>query len=790
MYEQRISVRQLVEFVYRSGDLDLRFQGKSKMTDGIKTHQKIQKSQGADYTPEVTLKYDHRILDEEGQEILLRISGRADGILETETGFTIDEIKGVSKALEDIDENSYPVYWAQAKVYAFIFALDEGLDQIEVQLTYAHFESGEIKRLKKNFHFNELKVFLEETVAHYEKWVLMRRKWTQERNKHISTLDFPFVQYRKGQREMAVTVYQAIKKNQIAYIEAPTGIGKTISSLFPAIKSMGEGLTDKIFYLSAKTITKTVAEEAINLLYDQGLALKQITLTAKDRICFLDKATCYPEKCPYAKGHFDRANDALWETVSEQMHYTKDVVEAMAHKYQICPYEFSLDLALYSDVIVCDYNYAFDPRVYLRRFFDVPMESYSFLVDESHNLIDRARTMFSAEISKSKVMAAKKNVGPHDRVLKKTLEGINRVFLDARKKCDDLGIYVDNEEIQEVYTQIRRRATDLEKWLTQNHEFPDYEVVLDLYFDLLSYLRISDLYGEGYLFYMVNGDGPDTRIKLFCVDPSKQLARFIHNSESTVFFSATLTPFPYYRQLITGQAEVTGLRLPSPFDPSHRLVLAAKDVSVKYKDREASEETISQYIHKMAGSKLGNYMVFFPSYQYMSQVYTVFNTHFQDLYDIIIQDKQMSEDERFEFLKTYEDKANQRRLSKGEKSLIGFAVLGGIFSEGIDLKGDLLVGTLIVGVGLPMISFENNLIKAYFGNEGYDFAYRYPGINKVMQGAGRVIRGEDDKGVIILVDMRYHENRYKAILSDHLQQETTDIHTVEQVLKSFWREEP
>ncbi|MBS7527189.1 ATP-dependent DNA helicase [Fusibacter paucivorans] len=791
MYEQSVSVRNLVEFVYRSGSLDLRFQGKSKMVDGMKIHQMIQESQGGDYLPEVSLQHVHSFEDaESGETILLKIGGRADGILETAEGYTIDEIKGVSRDLETIDAETYPVHWAQAKYYGFMFAALNNLSEMTIQLTYANFESQEIKRIRKVCSFEELEAFHMTTVREFEKWVAMKHRWQKRRNASIESMAFPFPDYRRGQREMAVAVYQAIKREQVAFVEAPTGIGKTISTLFPAIKSLNESMTDKIFYLSAKAITKRVAEDTVSLLYTCGLELRQMTLTAKDKICFLDQATCYPEKCPYANGHFDRVNDALWEILNSAKHYTREAVETVAERYKVCPYEFSLDLAIHADVVVCDYNYAFDPRVYLRRFFDVPSESYLFLVDEAHNLVDRARTMFSATLSKEKVMSVKRIVGDRDRYLKKELDGVNRMFLEVRKKCDETGLYVDNDEIPEIYTQLRRRAVNIEKWLASGHAFEGYDLVLDLYFDILSYLRISELYDKGFLFYMVNGHRPSTMIRLFCINPATQLQRFIGNSRATVFFSATLSPIHYYRRLLTTIEAPQCYRLPSPFDQSKRLVLTAREVSVKYKDREQSLEQICQYVHVMAAAKAGNYMVFMPSYQYMDRIADAFVEAYDGIYDIIVQGRQMSEEDRNDYLQSFEIHRKGRANGEDVRTLIGFAVLGGIFSEGIDLKGDLLIGTAIIGVGLPMISFENNLIKAYFEADGYDFAYRFPGINKVMQGAGRVIRDHEDRGVILLMDTRFMQRQYTAILSDHWVQKTVHIDTIEDVLQSFWREEP
>lgn len=788
----QISVRELVEFVYRSGHLDMRFQSKSKMADGIKMHQKIQKSQGTDYQAEVTLQKNILIEDTEGFVELL-INGRADGILETNEGYIIDEIKGTSQFLENIEIETYPVHWAQAKIYGAIYSEQNDLEEMQIQLTYAHFESNEIKRLRQNFTKVELNRFLMDTIGLYKKWLFFKRDWKIKRNESLINLEFPFANYRVGQRPLAVSIYNTIKEGGILYAEAPTGTGKTMSTLFPSIKSMSQGLVDRIFYLSAKTITKVVAEDAVELLYhssEKHMQFKALTLTAKDKICLNDKVTCYPEKCPYADSYYDKSLDALWDIINTERTFSKDIILKYAQKHKICSYEFSLDCALFSDLIICDYNYAFDPRVYLRRFFEFPTEDYVFLVDEAHNLVDRARTMYSAEIHKEKFYDVKKKLQKSDKSISKALDGINKMFLEVRKKCDDKGIYVHDDEISDVYEQLKKRATVFEKWLSENHQADFYDEVLEVYFEIIGYMRISELYDQGYTYYMLDGDSPKTMIKLFNINPSTQLKRFIDNSKATIFFSATLSPLKYYSTLLSGEDEPAALVLPSPFEVDRRKLMFATDVSVKYKDRTDAIPKIVEYIHHMAKSKCGNYLVFFPSYAYMQQIYELFEALYGHKYDIIRQRRELSDDEKADFLYEFELGAKRHTMIDSQ-SLIGFAVLGGHFSEGIDLKGDLLIGVMVIGVGLPMISFENNLIKNYFDyelNGGFEFAYQFPGVNKVMQSAGRVIRSEEDRGVIVLIDQRYQTPYYRKTLPRDWGKCFTTIDSFEKQLKVFWED--
>lgn len=790
-YESKISVRGLVEFVYQSGDLDSRFQGKGKMAEGIRTHQKIQKSQGDGYTAEVPLSKSISIYADEGDEpITLVISGRADGILKTNEGVTVDEIKGTSVFLEKIEEDTYPVHWAQAKIYGAIYSENESLDDITIQLTYADFESGAVKRIKRLYSSFDLNVFLMETIERYKKWIIFKSKWIQSRNESIGQLNFPFGAYRAGQRALAVSVYNAIRDGEHLFVQAPTGIGKTMSTLFPTIKSMGSLMTDKIFYLSAKTIAKGVAEDAVKqmrMTSNGELKIKQLSITARDKVCINDVVACYPEKCPYADGHFDRNLNGLWDALNQEDVFGRETVVAYALKHRVCPYEFSLDLALFSDVIICDYNYVFDPRVYLRRFFDIPTEQYVFLVDEAHNLVDRSRTMYSAELKREKLTSLKKKLLQKDKKLGNSLEGINKLLLSARKNCNDAGVWVSSEGIEEVAMGLKKRAPQIEKWLTENAGAEYFEQVLEVYFDILGYLRISELYDDGYLTYITGGHKKEMLYKLFCIHPATKLRRFLMNSRSAIFFSATLSPMPYYRDLLCRDEEIKLLDLPTPFNPDNRLLVYATDVSVKYKDRESSLGIICGYIYEMASAKVGNYMVFFPSYQYMDNAFMLFEALHGEHFNLVRQTRDLSDSDKVDFLGAFET----HRSGGSGISMISFVVMGGHFSEGIDLQGDLLIGAMVVGVGLPMIAFENNLIKDYFDDisgKGFEFAYQFPGINKVMQSAGRVIRGSDDRGVVVLVDQRYSTGHYRKFFPSDWGKTFTTGNLFLGQLDGFWSE--
>lgn len=776
--KQTISVRNLVEFIDRSGDLDLRFQGRSSAVEGTKTHQYIQSQMGADYQAEVMLK---KSIILEGVE--LTVQGRADGIF-IDAGITmIDEIKSSTRELSEIDDAGVPVHWAQGKCYAYIQACDDGAhpeDEYGVQLTYVKQHTYETKRIEQVFTFEQLEAFFEETVDRYIQWLYERRDWLRCRDRSIKSAEFPFKNYRKGQRELSVAIYQTIRGGQRGFYQAPTGIGKTMSSLFPGIKALGQGFADRIFYLTAKTITRSVAQKTASLLEERGIRLRRLTLTAKDKICFEPESACNPDECPYAKGHFDRVNEAIWDIMGTTDAWERENIESVAMKHRVCPFEFSLDLALWADLVICDYNYAFDPRVYLKRFFDESSDDYLFLVDEAHNLVDRAREMYSAELSKEKIMSVKRAVPKWNTSLIKALEKMNKVFLEWKKDCEKDGYFVDYNPPDAIYPQVRKFLELTEDWLLENQKADCYEEVLDLYFDAMRYMRIYEIYDDCYI-CLYEQNGKDIRARMYCIDPSFNLSEKLKNARSAIFFSATLTPLKYYRRILGGLEDDPIRAFDSPFDPGRRLMMLSKGVSTRLKDRERSMERLIQYIESFVEGHKGNYIVFFPSYKYLNTVYESLEMRMPHI-DFQIQTTEMSEEEREDFLEAFQPDRKD--------TLVALCVLGGIFSEGIDLLGDRLTGVCVVGVGLPTVSLENDLIRKYFDEEesaGFAFAYAFPGINKVMQAAGRLIRSEEDAGLILLLDDRYTNRYYKNMLPHDWQPELLEYQEMQEKVKGFWK---
>ena len=773
----RISVRNLVEFILRNGDLvsGSGTSDKEAMLKGSRLHRKIQKQMGSHYQPEVSLKKDT-----EYDDLILRVEGRADGIFLQDEQFCIDEIKGVYKKLELMEEPVL-VHRAQALCYAWIYLDAHDLEKIDIQMTYAHLDTEVIKRFRETLTRAELKQWYEELTDSYHKWLAYQIEWRKKRNESMENLEFPF-EYRKGQRKMVSGIYHAISKKEQIFIQAPTGVGKTMSAVFPAVRAIGQGMAETVFYLTARTITRTVAQDAFEILRDRGLLFKVITITAKEKLCFCDKPECDPEKCPYAKGHYDRINDAVYELWTTEQSFDRETLLRHAQKWQVCPFEMSLDLAVWMDGVICDYNYVFDPNVYLKRFFGENVSgNYLFLIDEAHNLVDRGREMYSASISLDDVIETRKFVKPYSQKLWKKLGKVKKQLEELRENCGEWKV---EENAGVLPISLLSVQGELDQLL---EEPPAQEVVdgiLDFYFAVRNFLNISELLDDNYVVYTAFDENGRFYMKLFCVNPAENLQKYLDKGNSTVFFSATLLPLQYYRKMLSTRSENFGMYVESPFEQKKRCLMICRDVSSKYTRRGYEEyRKIAEYIARMSWQKKGNYMVFFPSYRLMEDVYQVYQDEFSVSWvRCISQHASMTELEREEFLEEFTEET--------EETLVGFCVMGGIFSEGIDLIGDRLIGAAVVGTGLPQVNCEREILKGYYdekGEQGFDYAYRYPGMNKVLQAAGRVIRTKEDTGAILLMDERFLNRDYRNLFPREWNDACTcTLGNVEKHLQAFW----
>ncbi len=837
--EIKVSVRNLVEFIFRSGDIDNRIMSgsESAMEEGSRIHRLIQKSMGENYAPEVLLRYIYRT-----EHYNVVIEGRADGIINEnwqddailgienkknelnadlkELRFdqiTIDEIKTVSRSLDHIKE-AVKVHLAQAKVYAYIYATQKKLPMIRVRMTYVHSETLEKKYFFEEYTVQELSTWFEELMLSYRRWTDFEYEWRNQRQASIKSIEFPFP-YREGQRDLCVYGYQTIKEKKKLFLQAPTGTGKTISTLFPAIKSMGEELTEKIFYLTAKTITRTVAEETLNLLRNNGLLLKSVTITAKDKICPLEQTECNPDKCPYAKGHYDRINDTIYEIITNENSADRDVILKYATQHIVCPFELSLDISLFVDAIICDYNYVFDPHASLKRYFaDGVKGEYTFLIDEAHNLVDRGREMYSAVLYKDDFLKLRRSIKEAmetqavTKVFKKPslarriikdLERCNKELLALKKECKNCVIL---ESVDAFAGLVESLGSAMDLYLDEEKEPSDIrKEVLEFYFEISHFLYIYEKLNEHYTIYCENTENDVFYIKLFCVNPRDNLKEAMAKGRSAILFSATFLPIQYHKELLGGEKDDYEAYAKSIFNSEKRGLFIANDVTSKYSRRNTLEyHRIASYIYEVTRARKGNYMVFFPSYAFLNEVFACYKDSFWDEEEVscLLQQEGMNEEDREYFLKAFE---KNRQVHCGEdalpdhkdqyqdvskETLIAFCVLGGVFSEGIDLKEDLLIGAIVVGTGLPLKCNEREILKEHFdetGKNGFNYAYRYPGINKVLQAAGRVIRTEDDIGVVALLDERFLERQNMAMFPrEWSNYEIVNNMNVTETMESFW----
>lgn len=779
----RISVRNLVEFILRSGDLD-NSSGtsgdKEAMLKGGRLHRKIQRSMKGDYQAEVSLKKES-----EYDDVVIQVEGRADGIFTEDGAVYIDEIKGTYGNVQAMDM-PIPVHRAQAMCYGLIWGEKEGISEIHIQMTYAHLETEETRRFREDFSIEELKGWYQKLLDAYHKWIAYSLNWKKERNASMKDLQFPFP-YREGQRDIVSGVYHTVSSGKTLFVQAPTGVGKTMSAIFPSVRAIGEGKGETLFYLTAKTITGTVAQEAFHILREKGLKFKVTAITAKEKLCFQDTPECTPEKCPYAKGHFDRVNDAVYELWTTEEVYSREVIRAHAEKWQVCPFEMCLDLSIWVDGIICDYNYVFDPNVHLKRFFGENISGdYIFLIDEAHNLVERGREMYSAGISRQSLVALRKKIRKRFSKLARTLDKANRQMMELEENLAETGkgyqVLSNPGVLPITFLTI---SGELEEILEEKElEEELRREILEFYFIVRDFLNVSELVDENYVVYTENSAEEGFRLRLFCVNPAENLGEYLKKGKSAIFFSATMFPMLYYRELLTTDRDAYGIYVQSPFPKENRRILIGSDVSSRYTRRNRAEyRKIAGYIARCVWQRQGNYMVFFPSYRLMEDVLQVYEEEFSvDWVRCVCQTPDMTEQEREGFLEEFQER---------EGTLVGFCVLGGIFSEGVDLTGESLIGAVIVGTGLPQIGSQREILKEYYDKKnhcGFDYAYRYPGMNKVLQAAGRVIRTKEDKGVILLLDDRFWDRDYQEIFPREWQDRTgCRLDTVEGAVETFWK---
>ena len=777
----KIGIRQLVEFVLKSGDLNASINSQNTAAQGARIHRKIQNHQGPDYQKEYFVKKLVQIDHEK-----YSIEGRADGLI-ISNQLLIEEIKTSDPDYEDLTDNIKTLYWSQAKVYGAILTKELDFEEVTIQLTYYKRPTGEIKKFKKQFKRQELQEFFDKLIKEYEKWVKLRRDWRKKRNKTAKALNFPFKTYRHGQRDLAVAVYKTILTRQRLFVEAPTGTGKTMSTLFPTIKALGEKKIDRIFYLSAKQSTQHVANQALKLMHEQGLQLKSIVLTAKDKITFPEEVDLKPEDNPYMVGYYDRVKDGMLDILTNENMLTKDVIQTYAKKHMLDPFEFSLDTSLFCDVIICDYNYLFDPLVYLQRFFSIEDDNNFFLIDEVHNLVSRSRAMYSATLNQDLVLKTRDLFADNPdltesksikRQLSRIINELDLINESLDGKDQDVS-YQPLDSLEKAMLKFNDATRD---WLPKQNDDDIVASVLELFFAINKYLKISEFFDESYR-VLIKKDDNQLQLQEQILDPSPYLNESLKKGRGAILFSATLSPVEYYKDTL-GSKKALSMRLDSPFNRQKQNLLIANYIDTKYQVRQQNLPQIVASVAELTSGKKGKYLIFCPSYQFLNQISAAFSELFPE-YKVLNQTTAMTIDDRQSFLNNFKEPQT--------KTLVGFAVLGGIFSEGIDLPNDQLIGVGIVGVGLPGLSFERNLLRDYFDNKngrGFEYAYQLPGMNHVLQAAGRLIRTKKDCGNVVLLDKRFTSRRYQRLFPKHWQhyQIVRSTNELKNKINHFWND--
>lgn len=759
-----VSVRELVEFAFRRGNLggDSGFVGPNRAAEGTKGHQRVQNSRPAGYEAEVAVR--HKI---ERDGFTLKIRGRIDGILTTSDAVVLEEIKTVKGGWDGAPK---PLHWAQGKVYACLYCLQHGLAEITVQLTYLRLRSEEVTEFRERFTLDQLTDFFNLATGLFLEWTENYHDWCLLRDASIKALAFPFSAYRAGQRKLAVEVYRAIEAGRNLFAEAPTGIGKTVSALFPAIKGVGEAKCEKVFYLTAKTVGQTVAEGALADMRAKGLRFRAVTITARDKICFNQGQPCDTAVCPFALGYYDRVKPAIKAALAREA-LTREVLEEVGREHNVCPFELSLDCSFWVEGVICDYNYLFDPSVSLKRYFAEEKQKFYFLVDEAHNLVDRAREMFSASLRKSQILQLKKELQTPLPHCARALGRINTQLVALKKRglpipepgglAPEAGpeaepLLTSKEVPAALPTLVRAFVEEAEAWLADNEPAPFRQALLDCYFTALTFARVAEEFDHRFV-TMLTPEEEDLEVRLFCLDPSNLLQRAVQKGIGAVFFSATLSPLDYFKEILGGTEEDRVLQLASPFPPEHLLALLNTAIATNFKERDGSYDAVCESILAFTAQRRGNYLVFFPSFKYLEEVARR-TAALEPSATLLLQTTSMNSEARQAFL--------DRFSRPGGESLLAFAVMGGIFGEAIDLVGEKLIGAVIVGVGLPQLCAERDLIRDYFqekNGRGFDYAYVFPGFNRVLQAAGRVIRSETDVGAVLLIDRRFAEGRYARL---------------------------
>lgn len=756
--ELYIEIYDLVQYVFRGGSLDPLAYSGNKNGVSIASHK---------------LHSEAPRLESKSLCIRTEIDGintvlYADGGIYFDNG-VLKKLVVVDYPLDYIDAGFLEIVEKEMAICAYVACKSLGYDSIDYDITIMRAQSDEERHFSSSAQLSELNDSFELVMALFAPFASIVKQRAVDVTDQLKGLHFPFEGgAREGQRDFIIDVARAIKSKKRLIVQAPTGTGKTMAGIFPALKAMAKKEADKIFYFTGKTTTALAALNAIEILREQLPDLRVIHISAKDKCCvtYGPRAIkrCDARHCLVARDYFDKINVALLDLLENYRTYTKDVIDEVSARYGVCSYELSLELSEWCEVIICDYNYLFDLQAYLRRYFEVPPEAkFVFLIDEAHNLPDRAREMYSSTLYRAQIEAianrfpSMEAYGSACADLLELFDELNEYAMHEKMEMDGdvYGFYINSEPPSSIIERFSAFVNACKRALKKHDDDEVHEVFLEA----RKLTKIMDIYDKRFTMY-VESHNDEVKLRIMCLDPSFMLDNLMQNGISTILFSATLSPLDYFADVL-GCKRAQTLSLSSPFDKDNQCLLCVNNISTRYADRSASAGNIASIIRAMIAGKSGNYIVYFPSYKYLTDVYDIFTKKYPQI-PVTCQSRSMSERAKIEFLDSFDDKK--------EGTLVGFCVLGGSFSEGIDLRGERLIGAMIVGVGLPTISTELNIIKEHYDNtreNGYAYIYTYPGMIKVTQAAGRVIRSDDERGVVLLVDDRFATPEYQEIMPEY-----------------------
>ncbi len=751
-----VAVRSLCEFTAKEGDLDLRFTPAPTAAEGMAGHSTVVGRRGAGYVAELPLT---------GAYPGLLVSGRADGYDPAQN--LLEEIKTHRGDVARIPANHRLLHWAQVKVYGWLLCDSLGLEEIDLAVVYFNVLSQKETVFRERFAATELRTFFELQCARFVAWAEQETAHRLARNASLERLRFPYPSFRRGQRQLAEAVYRAARDGDFLLAQATTGIGKTLATLFPQLKAFPGQDLDRLFFLTAKTPGRRLALDALASLreQEQNMPLRVLEHVARDKACEYPDKACHGDSCPLAKGFYDRL-PAARAAALEQRWLTQEAMREVALAHQVCPYYLSQELCRWSDVVVGDYNYYFDMTALLHGLTVVNGWKVTLLVDEAHNLIDRARGMYSAELDQAEFNALRK-VAPAG--LKSVLERVGRHWNQLHR--DQEVPYQIYPTIADLFIAALQKAVSaITDHLTDQPE-GNQAALLRFYLDAMLFCRLAEAFGPHSLFDITRHDTRSlSTLCLRNIVPARFLAERFANAHSATLFSATLSPGHYHADLLGLPRDWQWLEVQSPFSAEQLRVQALANLSTRYQHRETSLAPITDLMARQFHQQPGNYLAFFSSYAYLEQALDNFRRAHPDI-PVWAQSRSMNEAERQDFLERFTEH------SRG----VGFAVLGGAFGEGIDLPGKRLIGAFIATLGLPQVNPVNEEVKArmqqMFGN-GYDYAYLYPGLQKVVQAAGRVIRTTSDQGVVYLLDDRFTRREVRQLLPSWWQVERA-IHTLQ-----------